>query len=192
MDVVIVETVGSGQVDVEIREVASTSVVVVVPHLGDEVQSLKAGLFEIADVFCVNKSDLPGADLAAKDLGELVGLGPGRDAWRPAVVTTSTTDGRGLDDLWSAVDAHEKFLDRSGLRAAADRRRLAQRSPGWWPTGSGGSFGMPSTGTRTFRRSWTGSFGAPWIRTRRRTACTRTSAARGDPPCRSSPSRCSS
>ncbi len=130
MDVVIVETVGSGQVDVEIREVASTSIVVLVPHLGDEVQSLKAGLFEIADVFCVNKADLPGADLAAKDLGELVGLGPGRDAWRPAVVTTSTLDGRGLDDLWNAVDAHEKFLDRSGLRAAADRRRLAQEIVG--------------------------------------------------------------
>jgi LAO/AO transport system kinase len=65
MDVVLVETVGSGQVDVEVREVASTSVVVVVPHLGDDVQTLKAGLFEIADVFCVNKGDLPGADAAS-------------------------------------------------------------------------------------------------------------------------------
>jgi len=130
MDVIIVETVGSGQVDVEIREVASTSVVVVVPHLGDEVQSLKAGLFEIADVFCVNKSDLPGADLAAKDLGEMVGLGPGRDAWRPAVVTTSTSAGAGIDELWSAIEAHEKFLDRGGLRAAAERQRLAQEIVG--------------------------------------------------------------
>jgi LAO/AO transport system kinase len=130
MDVVIVETVGSGQVDVEIRQVASTSVVVLVPHLGDEVQSLKAGLFEIADVFCVNKSDLPGADLAAKDLGELVGLGPGRDAWRPAVVMTSTPAGTGVDDLWNAIDAHEKFLDRSGLRAASERQRLAQEIVG--------------------------------------------------------------
>jgi LAO/AO transport system kinase len=91
---------------------------------------LKAGLFEIADVFCVNKSDLPGADLAAKDLGELVGLGPGRDAWRPAVVMTSTPAGTGVDDLWNAIDAHEKFLDRSGLRAASERQRLAQEIVG--------------------------------------------------------------
>ena len=60
-DVVFVETVGSGQVDVAIREIATTNVVVLVPHLGDEVQTLKAGLFEIADVFCVNKADLPGS-----------------------------------------------------------------------------------------------------------------------------------
>ena len=82
-DVVLVETVGSGQVDIAIRDIASTSVVVLVPHLGDEVQTLKAGLFEIADVFCVNKADLPGADLARKDLAELVGLGAGRSGSDP-------------------------------------------------------------------------------------------------------------
>ena len=126
LDVILVETVGSGQVDVEIREVATTSIVVLVPHLGDEVQSLKAGLFEIADVFCVNKSDLAGADLAAKDLAELVSLGAGPDGWRPAVVTTSTQTGAGLDALWSAVDAHEQFLDAKDLRRAGERRRLAR------------------------------------------------------------------
>lgn len=124
-DVVLIETVGSGQVDVEIRDVASTSVVVVVPHLGDDVQTLKAGLFEIADIFCVNKSDLPGAETAARDLSELAGLGVGADGWRAKVTKTSTVDGSGVAELWAAVDAHERFLDDGGLRAAADRRRIA-------------------------------------------------------------------
>lgn len=130
MDTVLVETVGSGQVDVEVREVASTSVVVLVPHLGDEVQSLKAGLFEIADVFCVNKADLPGAAIAAKDLSEMAGLGPASSGWRPAVVTTSTVTGEGLDALWSAIEAHEAHLDRTGARAAEERRRLAREIVG--------------------------------------------------------------
>ncbi|MCI4336537.1 MAG: methylmalonyl Co-A mutase-associated GTPase MeaB [Thermoplasmata archaeon] len=126
MDVILVETVGSGQVDVEVRDVASTSVVVLVPHLGDEVQTLKAGLFEIADVFCVNKGELAGADAAAKDLTELAGLGIGRDGWRPPVVTTSAPSGSGIDELWAAIEAHETFLDTSRLRDAGERRRLSR------------------------------------------------------------------
>jgi LAO/AO transport system kinase len=124
-DVVLVETVGSGQVDIAIRDIATTSVVVLVPHLGDEVQTLKAGLFEIADVFCVNKADLPGADLAKKDLTELVGLGAARSGWTPAVVSTSTTQPSGVDELWTAVEAHERFLDTSGQRETEERRRLS-------------------------------------------------------------------
>ncbi len=124
-DVVLVETVGSGQVDVAIREVATTRVVVVVPHLGDEVQTLKAGLFEIADVFCVNKVDLPGADLARRDLDDLVALGSWPGGWTPVVVGTSTAPPSGLDDLWADVEAHERHLDASGGRAADERRRLS-------------------------------------------------------------------
>lgn len=130
MDVVLVETVGSGQVDVEIREVASTSIVVLVPHLGDEVQSLKAGLFEIADVFCVNKADLPGADLAAKDLRELIGLTPGTGAWKPRIVTASAREGQGIPELWTAIEAHERFLDDHGIREATDRRRIGAEITG--------------------------------------------------------------
>lgn len=124
MDVILVETVGSGQADVEIREVASTSVVVVVPHLGDEIQSLKAGLFEIADVFCVNKSDLPGADSAARYLTEMTQLVPEKGAWRPVVVLTSTTIPSGVSDLWDAVLRHEAFLDANGSRRVRARRQL--------------------------------------------------------------------
>ena len=123
-DVVFVETVGSGQVDVAIRGIASTSVVVLVPHLGDEVQTLKAGLFEIADVFCVNKADLPGAELAAKDLAELVSMGESRDGWAPVIVPTSTTTPSGIDELWTAISAHEQYLDQSGQRTERERARL--------------------------------------------------------------------
>ncbi|MCI4342747.1 MAG: methylmalonyl Co-A mutase-associated GTPase MeaB [Thermoplasmata archaeon] len=124
-DVIFVETVGSGQVDVAIRGIATTSVVVLVPHLGDEVQTLKAGLFEIADVFCVNKADLPGADLAARDLSELVALGAARDGWAPVIVATSTTRPAGIEELWRAIEAHEQFLDQTGLRVAHERARLS-------------------------------------------------------------------
>ncbi|MCI4357102.1 MAG: methylmalonyl Co-A mutase-associated GTPase MeaB [Thermoplasmata archaeon] len=130
-DVILVETVGSGQVDVEIRDIASTNVVVLVPHLGDEVQSLKAGLFEIADVFAVNKSDLPGAEAAEKDLSELVSLGAPRDGWRPVVVRTSARERTGVAELWTAIEAHEAFLDAEpGRRAAAERGRVAKEIVG--------------------------------------------------------------
>lgn len=124
MDVILVETVGSGQSDVEIHDVASTSVVVVVPHLGDEVQSMKAGLFEIADVFCVNKSDLPGADSAARYLSEMTQLGAPRGTWRPVVVQTSTTVPSGIEEMWGAVERHEAFIDADGSRRTLDRQRL--------------------------------------------------------------------
>jgi len=130
-DVVLVETVGSGQVDVAIRDIASTSIVVVVPHLGDEVQTLKAGLFEIADIFCVNKVDLPGAESAQKDLAEMVTLGDRRGGWSPAIVGTSTVEPtQGIGELWAAVQAHEKFLDASGERARGERHRLSSEIVG--------------------------------------------------------------
>jgi LAO/AO transport system kinase len=129
-DIVLVETVGSGQVDVAIRAVASTRVVVLVPHLGDEVQTLKAGLFEIADVFCVNKSDLPGAEIAERDLAELASLGPSPDGWRPRIVRTSTVVPAGIPELWKAVDAHERFLAESPAYAAETRRRLEEEIVG--------------------------------------------------------------
>ena len=125
-DVVIVETVGSGQVDVAIREVATTRIVVVVPHLGDEVQTLKAGLFEISDIFCINKSDLPGAETAERHLSELASLGPTPDGWRSRIVRTSTVLPLGIPELWAAVEAHEKFLADSPGRRDELRRRLTE------------------------------------------------------------------
>ncbi|HEY1198100.1 MAG TPA: methylmalonyl Co-A mutase-associated GTPase MeaB [Thermoplasmata archaeon] len=129
-DVILVETVGSGQVDVAIRDIASTSIVVLVPHLGDEVQTLKAGLFEIADIFCVNKVDLPGAELAKRDLAELVTLGGRTSGWAPTIVGTSTVEPTGINELWNDVVAHEKFLDSSGERTRGERKRLSSEIVG--------------------------------------------------------------
>ncbi len=129
-DVVVIETVGSGQVDVAIRSVATTRVVVLVPHLGDDVQTLKAGLFEIADIFCVNKSDLPGAETAERDLAELASLGPAPDGWRARIVRTSTVTPFGVPQLWSAIEAHEKFLADSPAHGAERRRRLEEEIVG--------------------------------------------------------------
>ncbi len=124
-DIVLVETVGSGQVDVAIREIATTRVVVLVPHLGDEVQTLKAGLFEIADAFCVNKTALPGADIAQRNLRDLVVQGRKTEEWATRIVGTSTTQPTGIDALWEAIEAHERYLDASGERARNERQRLS-------------------------------------------------------------------
>lgn len=126
MDVVIVETVGSGQSDVDIRDIATTRVVVLVPHLGDDVQSLKAGLFEIADIFTVNKSDLPGSGDAVRHLKEMATIMQARGGWRPEVVECSAANSTGIDSLWASVERHEGFLSRSAGAAAALRARLSK------------------------------------------------------------------
>lgn len=126
LEVIIVETVGSGQSDVDIHDIASTRVVVLVPHLGDDVQSLKAGLFEIADVFAVNKSDLPGSMEAARHLKEMAGIMAPRDGWRPHVVEASAVASTGVEDLWSAIQDHQGFLQKNQVFEREARERLAK------------------------------------------------------------------
>jgi LAO/AO transport system kinase len=96
---VIVETVGVGQVEVEIAEAADTTVVVVTPGWGDGVQANKAGLLEIADVFVVNKADRAGVDETVRDLVQMLELSPPR-SWQPPIVTTVAAEDRGIDDCW--------------------------------------------------------------------------------------------
>jgi LAO/AO transport system kinase len=127
MDVVVIETVGVGQVEVEIARRADTTVVVVNPGWGDAVQANKAGLMEIADVFVVNKADRPGADDTRRDLEAMLDLS-GRTAdhgWRPPVVLTEGTSGRGVPDLCVAIDEHERWSMASGEQ---ERRRERRRS----------------------------------------------------------------
>jgi LAO/AO transport system kinase len=118
---VIVETVGVGQVEVEIAGAADTTVVVVNPGWGDGVQANKAGLLEIADVLVVNKADRPGTPDTVRDLELMLELAGERD-WRPPIVETVATEGHGVDELWDAVVAHHAFLERDGRLA---RRREA-------------------------------------------------------------------
>lgn len=121
---VLIETVGVGQVEVEVAGAADTTVVVVNPGWGDAVQANKAGLLEIADVFVINKADRPGVDDTRRDLEAMLDLAATR-SWRPPVVATVATEGTGRDELWDAVRAHRDHVTASGEldRRRADRAR---------------------------------------------------------------------
>jgi len=109
-DLVVVETVGVGQIEVDVAKSADTTLVVVNPGWGDSIQVAKAGILEIADVFVVNKADREGADRAVRDLETMIGLGSS-DAWAPPVVVTSATKEEGTDAMWDAIHAHRAYLD---------------------------------------------------------------------------------
>ena len=120
---IVIETVGVGQVEVEVASAADTTVVVVNPGWGDAVQANKAGLLEIADVFVVNKADRPGADEAVRDLERSLDLSE-RGTWRPPVVRTTATTGDGADELWAAVGAHRAHLESTGELEPRRRARI--------------------------------------------------------------------
>lgn len=107
-DVVIVETVGAGQSDVDIASFADTSVVVSPPGLGDDVQAIKAGILEIADILVVTKSDAPNASRTERDLKDMLHLRARKEGWRVPVVCTSALSGDGIDNLIDALEAHAK------------------------------------------------------------------------------------
>jgi LAO/AO transport system kinase len=119
---IIIETVGVGQVEVEVAGAADTTVVVVNPRWGDGVQANKAGLLEIADVLVVNKADREGAADTVRDLQVMLELAGARD-WRPPIVETVATDSRGIDDLWRAILDHRAHLEADGR---LERRRDAR------------------------------------------------------------------
>lgn len=123
---ILVETVGVGQVEVEVAGKADTTVVVVNPGWGDSVQANKAGLMEIADVFVVNKADRRGVDETTRDLMQMLDLSNlAAEAWRPPIVPTVATGGQGVDALWDAVLAHREFVGNSG--ELAERRSFRLR-----------------------------------------------------------------
>jgi LAO/AO transport system kinase len=118
---ILVETVGVGQVEVEIVGKADTTVVVVNPGWGDSVQANKAGLMEIADVFVINKADRKGAEETKRDLEQMLDLSDiGHDAWRPPILMTTATNAEGVEALWNTVLEHRRFMETSGL---LERRR---------------------------------------------------------------------
>ena len=124
-DVVIVETVGVGQDEVEIARAADTTVVVGVPNLGDDIQAIKAGILEVADILVVNKADLLGADRLVADLRGMLQLAEER-LWRTPILRTVATEGTGVGELIDTVAEHRAFLESSGnwrLRRADSARR---------------------------------------------------------------------
>ena len=126
---IVIETVGVGQVEVEIAGHADTTVVVVNPGWGDSVQTAKAGLMEIADVFVVNKADRPGSAETQSDLVGMLELSS-RRVWRPPIVRTVATTGEGVDELFEAIAAHRSHLEATGDADARRRARLREELRG--------------------------------------------------------------
>ncbi len=122
-DVVIVETVGVGQAEVDVAAATDTTLVVVTPGWGDAVQVAKAGILEIADVFVVNKADREGAAAAVRDLEQMIRMGPPL-GWTPPVIRASAQSSEGTGELWEAIAAHRAHLEESGALVANRRERL--------------------------------------------------------------------
>ncbi len=127
-EIILVETVGVGQSEVEIAGLADTTVVLLAPGMGDGIQAAKAGILEIGDVFVVNKADRDGADATVRDLRHMISLGDRTEPglWRPPVVKTVAARGQGVDEVMEALDKHLDWLERTGtlrerrLRRAGD------------------------------------------------------------------------
>ena len=124
---ILVETVGVGQVEVEVAGKADTTVVVVNPGWGDSVQANKAGLMEIADVFVINKADRDGLEQTRRDLESMLDLSDlPADTWRPPIVATTATSGTGVGELWDAVLAHRAHVEDTGVLAQRRAFRLRE------------------------------------------------------------------
>ncbi|MFC3739803.1 methylmalonyl Co-A mutase-associated GTPase MeaB [Paractinoplanes deccanensis] len=125
-DVILVETVGVGQAEVEIASLADTTLVLLAPGMGDAIQAVKAGVLEIADIFVINKADRPGADATYRDIQGMLGLGeraPGD--WRPQVVKATAVKAEGMDDVLAAVDKHHAWLQKTGNLLVRRERRAS-------------------------------------------------------------------
>lgn len=126
-DVILVETVGVGQSEVEIASQADTSVVLLAPGMGDGIQAAKAGILEIGDVYVVNKADRDGADATARELNHMLGLGESRGPgdWRPPIVKTVAARGEGVDEVVEALEKHRAWMEERGVLV---ERRAARAS----------------------------------------------------------------
>lgn len=129
--IIVIETVGAGQSEVQIASLAHTTILVEAPGLGDEIQTAKAGILEIADILVLNKADCPGVDAAEQALRLMLEMGYGHltpqeqaDAWIPPLVRTVATDGQGIADLTSLVQAHHKFLQEGQGWQERNQKRM--------------------------------------------------------------------
>ncbi len=125
-DVVLMETVGVGQSELDIAGAADTTIVVLVPESGDSIQAMKAGLMEIADFFVLNKADRSGADQAVMSLQMILNFRR-TEGWRPAVLRAIASEGSGIEGIAAEIDAHRAYLESTGSLAEKRSRRLRQR-----------------------------------------------------------------
>ena len=126
-DWILVETVGVGQDEVDIVRTVDTVIVVTVPGLGDDIQAIKAGLMEIADLFVINKADRDGVDRVVRDLELMLSLGDHSEGWRPPLVKAVARESQGIDEILAEVDNHRRWLESVDGLAVRRRRRFRQR-----------------------------------------------------------------
>ncbi|MGY5860808.1 MAG: methylmalonyl Co-A mutase-associated GTPase MeaB [Candidatus Thorarchaeota archaeon] len=122
-DIIIVETVGAGQSEVQVVEVAHTVIVADVPGAGDDIQAIKAGIMEIADIFVVNKADYPGADKKVTEINAMLDLDSRERIWRPPVLLTNALTGEGVPELVETIGGHISYLQETGLLAQKGLQR---------------------------------------------------------------------
>jgi len=127
-DIVILETVGVGQSELDIAGAADTTVVVLVPESGDSIQAMKAGLMEIADFIVLNKSDRPGADHGVASVQMVLKLKPATDGWNPEVVKSVASEGKGIEEIAVEIQKHRDFLEGTGLLKKRRQMRLLERT----------------------------------------------------------------
>jgi LAO/AO transport system kinase len=129
-DIVLIETVGVGQDEIDIVRLADVTIVILVPGMGDDVQTIKAGIMEIADIFVINKSDREGAERIEREIRVMQTLAIRRDDWTPPIIKTVATDGAGVPELLKAVDSYQKYLAANDLvlrkKASNWRERLVE------------------------------------------------------------------
>jgi LAO/AO transport system kinase len=126
-DVVIVETVGVGQDEVDVIRTVQTNVVILVPGMGDDIQAIKAGLMEIGDIFAVNKADRPGADRTVTEITMMMSLVEEHGDWVPPIVKTVASVSQGIDELDAAIGRHREYLESSGELVRRNRERVRIR-----------------------------------------------------------------
>lgn len=124
MDVLLAETVGVGQSELEVAGTADTTVVVIPPGLGDGVQAIKAGIMEIADIFVVNKADHPQSNKTVADIRDLLRMESAPRPWATPIVKMVALQGEGVEDLWTRIQQHRRFLEQSGRLVIRRRERL--------------------------------------------------------------------
>ena len=127
-DIVILETVGVGQSELDIAGAADTTVVVLVPESGDSIQAMKAGLMEIADFIVLNKSDRPGADQSVASIQMVLRLKPATDGWNPEIVKSVASEGMGINEIGAEIQKHWGFLESTGLLRKRRQTRLLERT----------------------------------------------------------------
>jgi LAO/AO transport system kinase len=127
-DVILIETVGVGQSEVEVASTADTTVVLLAPGMGDAIQAAKAGILEIGDVYIVNKADRDGAETTARELNHMLAMGERRQPgdWRPPIVKTVASRGEGVDEVVEALEKHRAWLESTGKLGERRRRRAGE------------------------------------------------------------------